>query len=437
MIDWTGAQRGVIGSALRDGDCVPEILAEMRPEDFEGELRRYYEAFSALSAEGTPVDRVTVAAFLGPAYVELTEELDRLTPTAANVSAYIAICKEQSRLALLRRCGWEMQSAPTLELAREALDHAAEASLDSGKNRSRTAGECAAEWYDALVRGEKPEYLKTGIAPLDDTLRTVGGDYVVVAGYTSHGKSAMGLQIAWALSREKRVGYFAFEGSRDQWTGRLISYLAQVPLQRVRDRELNPEEARRCALACAALEKRKLWFESAAGFCVEDIRARTLRQRYDVIFVDYLQKVRGAAEEGKLSRYQEVSAVSGGLQTMGLRYGVTVYAMSQLSRAERSGGEYVPLPSLRDLRESGQIEQDADAVLFVHAPFRRTRPGMRVLDVAKVRNGTLHCFFANFRGEVQRFETPTPEEAEEYARAMEGAGQGYFGRGPQVSPGAG
>ena len=419
MIDWTGAQRGVIGSALRDGKCVTEILAELRPEDFEGEMRRYYEAFCRLSAEGKPVDKVTVVTLLGEPYVELTLELERQTPTAANVSVYIEICKEQSRLCQMRKCGWDMQSAPTLSLAREALDRAAEISLDSGQNRSWSAGECAMEWFEALNRGEKPRYLQTGIDPLDSTLRTTAGDYVIVAGYTSHGKSAMALQLAWGLSREKRVGYFAFEGTRMQWTNRLISFLARVPLPRVQDMEPSREEARRCVTACDALSRRELRFENAAGFSVEDIRARTLRERYDVIFVDYLQKVRCSSDARPFSRYQEVSAVSGALQTMGLRYGVTVYAMSQLSRAEHSGDEYVPLPGLSDLRESGQIEQDADAVLFVHAPFRRTKPRMRVLDVAKVRNGKLHCFFANFDGEIQTFETPTQQEAECYARLME------------------
>ena len=432
MVDWAGAQRGVIGSALRDAACVPLILAEMRPEDFDGTLRRYYEAFVKLSAESEPVDRITVCSLLGPEYAELTLELERLTPTAANVSAYIAICKDQSRLALLKQCGAEMAGAAALKDARAALDKAAGVSLDAGKRSSWSAAECVSEWFEALNRSEKPAYLQVGIDCLDNTLRTVAGDYVIVAGYTSHGKSAMALQMAWSLSREKRVGYFAFEGTRTQWTNRLIAYVSKVPLRKVQDKDLTPEEVRQCSDACSEIYQRPLYFELSAGCTVDDIRARTLQQRYDVDFVDYLQKVRSADAAKRFGRVQEVSEVSSGLQTMGLRYGVTVYAMSQLSRAEKSGEEYVPLPGLQDLRESGQIEQDADSVLFVHAPWKRSYPEFRMLDVAKVRNGTLKTFYADFLGDTQTFTEPTMEHASNYRRLIEekrrkpSSGAGYI-----------
>lgn len=432
MVTWDEAQRAVIGSGLIDGGCVPEILAEMRPEDFsEGELRRYYEAFARLSGEGEPIDRVTVTAELGPSYADLTLALCQLTPSAANVSAYIGICKEQARLSLLRSCGAEMSQCASLDDARAALDKAAGISLDAGKRSSWSAGDCVREWFDALNADKKPVYLECGIGCLDNTLRTVAGNYVIIAGYTSHGKSAMGLQMAWHLSKTRRVGYFAFEGSRQQWTTRLIAYVGKIPLRRVQDMELMPDEARRATAACAEIYDRPLFFELSAGCTVDDIRARTLRQRYDVIFVDYLQKISGGSGGQRFGRVQEVSAISSGLQTMGLRYGVTVYAMSQLSRAEKSGDEYVPLPVLQDLRESGQIEQDADSVLFVHAPWRRSWPEFRVLDVAKVRNGVLNTYYADFNGDIQTFTEPTPEHAASYRRLMDAK------RGKKRSGGAG
>ena len=407
--DWTGAQRAVIGSALIDGGCVPEILAEMRAEDLSGEL----------TAEGTPVDAVTVTRLLGPAYADMTMELSRLTPTSANVSAYIGICREQSRLALLRQCGTEMAGAATLDDARDALDRAAGVSLEAGKKNNWSAAECVRDWYDALCREEKPEYLSVGIGSLDNTLRTVAGDYVIVAGYTSHGKSAMALQMAWSLSKTKRVGFFAFEGTRAQWTNRLVAYVSKIPLRKVQDRDLTDSETRKVASACGEISRRNLFFELAAGYSVDDVRARTLRQRYDVDFVDYLQKVRGKDDTRKFGRVQEVTEVSAGLQTMALRYGVTVYAMSQLSRAEKSGDEFVPLPALSDLRESGQIEQDADSVLFVHAPYRRSFPDFRILDIAKCRNGRLNSFYADFLGDTQTFTEPTAERAASYRRLMD------------------
>lgn len=428
MVDWGSAQASVIGAALIDGRCVPEILAEMRAEDFRGMYLRYFEAIAKLSAAGTPVDPVTVLGEIGPEYRDATKELMVQTPTAANVSAYIDICKQQSRLSLLRECGTALTGAVTLEGAREALDRAAGVSLEANRRTSWTAGECVTDWYEALNRGEKPEYLQIGIGCLDNTLRTVAGDYVIVAGYTSHGKSAMALQMAWSLCKTKRVGYFAFEGTRAQWTNRLIAYCSKIPLRRIQDRELRDHEIAKIATVCGQISERPLSFELSAGMTVDDIRAETLRKQYDVIFVDYLQKV--VNRNNRFGRVQEVSEISSGLQTMGLRYGVTVYAMSQLSREERSSDEYVDPPRLRDLRESGQIEQDADSVLFVHAPWKRSFPEFRMLDAAKVRNGTPAMFYADFIGDTQTFTEPTPEHAEKWRRLIDGkrkkpAGENY------------
>lgn len=418
-LDWDYAQKAVIGAGLIDGGCVPEILAETRPEDYAGELRRYYEAFAALSADGKPVDTITVGAYLGPAYVDLTLALAKLTPTSANVGTYIQLCKEQARLSLLRQCGSDMMAAVSLEDARAALDKAAGISLDSARRTSWTAGELVQDWWEALNREEKPEYLSTGLGFLDATLRTVPGNYIIIAGYTSHGKSAMGLQMAWELSKSRKIGYFGFEGTRREWTNRLIAHVAEVPLRSIQDMELTQAQIRSCASACNEIDRRPLEFVPAAGYSVDDIRAETLRKGYQVVFVDYLQEVRGARDARKFGRVQEVGEISSGLQQMGLRYGVTIYAMSQLSRALKDKDEYVPLPVLSDLRESGQIEQDADAVVFVHAPYWRSFPAFRVMDLAKNRNGKKASFFADFAGEFQRFGPPTEAHARTYKRLMD------------------
>lgn len=414
--DWTGAQLSVIGSALVDGSCVPEILAEMRPEDFSGEHRRYYEAFIKLSSEGVPVDPVTVLNVIGPEYRDLTVELMRLTPTSANVSAYIAVCKEQSRLRLLRDCGEALTSAATLGDAREALNRAAAISLETGRRTAWTAGECVTEWFDALNRNEKPEYISCGIGPLDKTLRTVAGNFVIIAGYTSHGKSALALQMAWAVCKQKRVGFLSFETSKKEWTDRLIAYVSKVPLQKVQDNMLTLDEVKRCKDACIEISRRPLSYERASGFTLDDLRAQVLRHGYEVVFVDYLQKIVSPVK--KFGRVQEVTEISSGLQTLAQQYGVTVYALSQLSRPPKNTDEFVPPPGLPDLRESGQIEQDADAVLFVHGPLIRSTPYFRLLDVAKNRSGVKQRYYADFNGETQTFSEPTREHAESYRRIM-------------------
>ena len=114
-VSWGEAQAAVIGSGLIDAGCVPLILAEMRPEDFNGACLRFFEAFRDLTAEQTPIDPVVVLARIGPDYRDIAKQIMDATPTAANVQAYIKACKEQSRLRLLREAGGALSAAVTLE----------------------------------------------------------------------------------------------------------------------------------------------------------------------------------------------------------------------------------------------------------------------------------------------------------------------------------
>ena len=99
-----------------------------------------------------------------------------MTPTSANVSAYIGICKEQARLALLRKCGGDMLGAVSLDEAREGLNRAAALSLETGAQTSHSAAECASEWVEALGDGRPLDYLRTGFAALDNTLMVTPGN---------------------------------------------------------------------------------------------------------------------------------------------------------------------------------------------------------------------------------------------------------------------
>ena len=119
--DWTNAQGAVIGSALIDPACVPFLMSDCAPEDFSGEDRTLLDAIRDLAVRGQTVDPVTVLNAVGPAYRDTVKRLMDETPTAANVEAYIGVCKEQSRLSRLASLGTELTGAATLADARETL----------------------------------------------------------------------------------------------------------------------------------------------------------------------------------------------------------------------------------------------------------------------------------------------------------------------------
>lgn len=406
-IDWSQAQAAVIGSALIDARCVPEILAEMRPEDFTGAFLRFYEAFRDLTAEQIPIDPVVVLSRIGKDYREMATELMEITPTAANVGAYIRICKEQARLRLLKDAGTALTESGTLEEARAVLQKAEGIAMETRKSGRASAMELAADWINAINAKEKPEFITSGIGCLDQVIHTKPGNYHVIAGYTSHGKSALALQIAQHIAKTKKVGYFSFELKNEEFRDRLITMDSGAQQEHVQMHELTEEEMTSTARAAGELFqlKDKLWYEPAAGFSTDDIRAATLRFGYEVIFVDYLQNV--APPPGRYDRFQTVAEISRGLQKLAYSLGVTVFAMSQLTD-QLVDDDFLPVPTLSMLRESRQIGMDADAVIIVHAPLRKPMPAFRVLDIAKNRSGRTERFFINFDGARQKFDAPTP-----------------------------
>lgn len=418
MVDWSEAQAAVIGAGLIDDRCVPEILAEMRPEDFSGAFLRFFEVFRALTAEQAPIDPVVVAARLGQDYKAMTKELMDATPTAANLSAYIKLCKEQSRLRLLRDAGARMAEAMTLDDARAAFSKAAEISMNTGRKTRTTAAEMAANWINRVNSGEKPEYILTGIGCLDKEIHTVPGNYHIIAGYTSHGKSALAEQIALNISETKKVGYFSFEMPERDFEDRAITIGSGADANNVRALDLNEEELTNTSRAASGLFKlnENLSHEDAAGFTVDDIRAETLRCGYEVIFVDYLQNVRIPSQQ-YYDRFRGITEISIELQRMAHNLGIVVFAMSQLSRSG-DDDSWIQVPMLSQLRESGQIEQDADAVVFVHAPLRRQLPHFRVLDIAKNRSGRIERFFIDFDGSRQKFAAPSPLDYRIWSEVM-------------------
>ena len=406
-VEWGQAQAAVIGSGLIDAGCVPMILAEMRPDDFSGAFLRFFEAFRDLTAEKKPIDPVVVLARIGPDYRTMAKELMETTPTSANVGAYIQACKDQSRLRLLRDAGGALAAASTLEEARELMQKAAAISLSTGRKTRTTAREMAANWINRVNSGQKPEYITTGIGCLDTTIFTIPGNYHVIAGYTSHGKSALAEQIALHISQTRKVGYFSFEMPEQDFEDRAIIIGSGADAGNVRSIELTDEEMQSTSRAAGRLFdlNENLAHEDATGFTVDDIRAATLRWGYEVIFVDYLQNVR-IPQQRYYDRFRGVTEISRDLQALAHNLGIVVFAMSQLSRPS-DDETWIQVPPLSSLRESGQIEQDADAVVFVHAPLRRQCPQFRVLEIAKNRSGKIDRFFIEFDGSKQKFSAPS------------------------------
>ena len=138
---------------------------------------------------------------------------------------------------------------------------------------------------------------------------------------------------------------------------------------------------------------------------VSAISSYAMAHHYDVVLVDYLQKIPAARGGRPANDFERVSQVSSDLQQLGRTTGKVVIALSQLSRAERKrGGDRPSIPTMSSLRQSGQIEQDADVVMLLYKKDPEAPLSQRVLDVAKNKDGEsgLHMLL-DFDGDKQRF----------------------------------
>ena len=377
-----GAETSVLGCLMLAGDKLSgEIFQRVKVDDFQqpGHRRLYEAALGAFRAD-EPVDAVTMVARAGKAYEPLAREILDLTPTAANWEIYCRDLHESGRLGRLRALAFEAVEAETADAAAELLLQAQESLTDKEDNRvvSFNAG------YMAFLRGmdprNRPEYEDWGLPELNEHIRVRPGSYIVIGAGTSVGKSALAAQFALAAARKKRVGFFSFEMSDREIMERMGAQLSRVEFGRVQGRA-GEDEIRQAARAARDFGNIQLEIINASGFSSAQIRAMTLARRYEYIVVDYIQLI---AESGG-SRVEAVTKSTMGLQQIAKGLGVTVLALSQFSRPEKA--QRGKAPSLADLRESGQIEQDADVIMLLWRMNEEDRNGPRWLSVNKNRGG--------------------------------------------------
>ena len=137
---------------------------------------------------------------------------------------------------------------------------------------------------------------------------------------------------------------------------------------------------------------------------VSAIGSYAMAHHYDVILVDYLQKIPAARGGRPLNDFERVSQVSSGLQQLGRSTGKVIIALSQLSRMERRKDGSILPPTMASLRQSGQIEQDADVVMLLYKAVPDAPLSPRVLDVVKNKDGESgRHMMLDFDGDKQRF----------------------------------
>lgn len=249
---------------------------------------------------------------------------------------------------------------------------------------------------------EKPR-VDLGLKSLDNLLGGLeGGDLIIIGARPAVGKSAFASQITLNFADiGKKVGYFNLEMQEKQVYERFVASKSGIPITRIRraTRYLNDDEKQRFRMANEYLLKRKEVVVTTGSKKVSEIRNDCLRQKYDVVIIDYLQLLKSDRTYGA-NRYAEVGAISHGVKAIAMEMNIPVIGLCQLNRS--SEGREDREPTMGELRESGDFEQDASVILLLWNSDKDDH-SKKMIKVEKQRQGKTGKIQLSFDGDHMRF----------------------------------
>ena len=433
------AEQAVIGSMLIDPRCVPDVIEKVNTEDFYLKQNRdVFETIYQMFAYSQTIDPVMVIDQMKVrgVYDDNTEsylaEVMRLTPTAANVLEYAAIVRDRAMLRHLGEAADEINNM-VYEGAGEA-DTVLEAAeqkiylLRQGRNVGglQPVSSVINNVFDTLseyaASGSRIPGLSTGLPDLDRMLLGLNkSDFILIAARPGMGKTSIALNIALhvALVLKKTVAFFSLEMSREQLVTRLLSKAAMVPSQNLMTGQLTDSQWRSISEAAQQMSMSDIRIDDNPSVTVSDMKASCRRVKdLGLVCIDYLQLMSSAGTKNSWAdnRQQAVSEISRMLKIMAKELNVPIICLSQLNRAVESRQDKRPL--LSDLRESGSIEQDADAVVALYREGYYVKeaenPNLAEALILKNRRGSTGTVYLNWLAEYTSFTSYEANREEDY-----------------------
>jgi replicative DNA helicase len=427
------AEQSVLGAILLSDRALYALVIEegLRAEDFYREHHgSIYAAMLALYNESEPVDVLTVIDRLkqlgkledvgGRAAVD---ELTGIVPAAGHVRRYAQIVRENALLRRLLKASYQIQESVLDHTARprELVEQAEKAMLEVGRDDRhqdfRSIEDVLHLELDKLERlsreGTSLTGTPSGFKDLDEiTGGFQQGHLIIVAARPAMGKSALVCNIAEnaAVQHGRSVALFSLEMAESELAQRFVASQARIKGEELRKGRVAEQRWPKILKASDRLAQAPLWVDDSSDVGLLELRAKARRLHsqceggLDLIIIDYLQLMR--TESRYDSRVTAIGELSRGLKILARELEVPVIALSQLSRAVEQRPD--KKPQLSDLRESGNLEQDADLVMFIYRDDyynedESERPGEADLIIAKHRNGATGKVTLTFHREYPKF----------------------------------
>lgn len=415
------AERSVLGAVLLKPECLDDITLSA-DEFYRSDHRTIFRAMRDCASKGRPPDIITVAETLdeireleGIGGVKFLSDLIDGTPNATNVGAYARIVRERATLRMLISIGHELSARgfeSDLQAGSKAIDALARVSLGdvTSLHDMPSLTRAVFERIDRIQSNPEANGLPTGFKDIDRVLGNMQpGDLVVVGARPSTGKTQFMCNIARyvAVNLGKGVGIQEAESPALQITHRFLAALANVRAIRFRTGAFDDADYPRLTSAVPKLTSAPIYIDDRGSPDISHVEsvARRLRRerRIELFCVDHLTKIRTEAYRDQ--KRLQVGDVTYRLKELAKELGIPILALAQLQR-DSEGRR----PTLKDLKESGNIEEDADNIILLH-PDKDEKGKLHAI-IAKNREGpTCDLHLANFK-EFMRIEDWSGENSE-------------------------
>ncbi|MEN1936968.1 replicative DNA helicase [Paenibacillus sp. 102] len=417
------AEQTVLGSLLLEGELIKEC--QLTEQHFSTAMHRaIFKLMREMDEEGQPIDLVALVSKMDPGFlkqvggIEYFVNIIESVPTTANFSYYEGLVRSAWKMNQAGSAAHNMCERLLAEkdenVIRETITRLCE--LEEGNcTLDFDLKDTLVDLYEELHQDtDEITGIETGFTALDKmTCGLQEGDFVVIGARPSIGKTAFALNIALhAAKSEAAVGLFSLEMSNKQLLKRMLSCLGGVSGERLKNptHRFTIDDWGRMSRAFAEIGDLPMEIYDKAGVTTQEIwvQVRKLKRKYEdkklLVIIDYLQLITGDSNY-RGNRFQEMSEISRKLKLMARDLNVCVIALSQLSRGVESRQDKRPF--LSDLRETGQIEQDADLIMLMYREDYYDKDtehkDITEIQIAKHRNGPVGTMKLRFLKEFGKF----------------------------------
>ena len=363
------AEEGVIGSICLDSNCIADIAGSLKPEMFTDKLySAIYKEWLEAYINNYKIDMVEIAHNLQGQFQE-NEILNAIKTCAFSVSTSTqveslakVVINDYKAFKLNEYLQGHTITGANIDAYIKHLQLEIEGLEDATESKAKSLTDIAKENKEHYFK-PKEKIINTGFDNVDDWLCGLeGGDVIVIGARPAVGKSAFALQVIRNMTNKGlKVGLFNLEMSEKQIYERFVAAESGIELMRLRRAiAFLGDEKENFDNANEAVEKYENIFISTGSKSPSDIRKESRKAGYDVIVIDYLQLLKNETNY-RGNRAAEVGAISKAIKQIATDFNIPVIILSQLNRLSQRYQE----PSMSELRESGDIEQDASVIILL------------------------------------------------------------------------